>query len=220
MPGEPKLPVEQIHLADQDPDEFQQRQSTIRQVVKEAEEERKRLESDTAAAEARTDLLRTLSAIEADKQIEEERQRRINEDKRIEAQEELLRKRATSDAIRLEEAEQQRRIAEEQKAMVETDIVRVGLSKEVNRLEDAEQKRRAAAKSYDNLPSADKELKKRVQETAVIEAHKKHPDESSYVLESQAATDSSHTPRSQQQQHHVQQGSVGVSAGGQKVATR
>ncbi|KAJ3049500.1 hypothetical protein HK097_009514 [Rhizophlyctis rosea] len=220
MPAQ--LPLEQVHLADQDPTEFKERQERTKEVLNQQEEERKRLELETAAADARTDLLRTLSAIEADKQIEAERQRRIVEDKRIEAQEELLRKQNTHQAIQLEEQEQQRRVAEEKKAVVENDIVRVGKAREVNYLEDEEKQRRAAARSYDNLPQEDKELKKRVQESVVEEAHKKHPDESSYVLESQASSGSSHVPRSSQQQVGQQQGGgVGLGAeSGQKVSTR
>ena len=139
-----------VHLADQDPAELQARQvhrlysahqscrratstlkvtapllwefqESLKQAQKQADQERQRLETERLDADARTDLLRTLSAIvgayvsifccdnaadhsafqEADKQVKAERERRMAEDKLIETQEELLRKRGTHDAIKV-----------------------------------------------------------------------------------------------------------------------
>ncbi|KAJ3288201.1 hypothetical protein HK104_008276 [Borealophlyctis nickersoniae] len=205
-----------IQLVDTDPAELEMRQKNMQQVMKEAEAERKRLDAERMAADAN----------EADRLAEAERQRRINEQKLYETQEELLRKRGTQEAIKvrskhtvsfldtvrdeklknLEEQEQQRRIVEETKSVVESEFLRRRSVQIVNAMEDQERERRTAAQSFDNLPGAEKNMKKIVQETLVQTIHEKHPDEASYTYSSDSrAQDPSLIPRAHQQQQQQQQ---------------
>ncbi|KAI8801437.1 COG4 transport protein-domain-containing protein [Cladochytrium replicatum] len=139
----------------------------IRRVVQEQELERSSQVAALAIADAQTDIVRRAAQREADRLAEEERTRRVLEQLQIEVDEIEDRRRAVEAVNRAEDEEQQRRVMEEMQTHASMELIRRKSIQQVVLLEEMEQERRKLSKSFENLPEAQKSLKKQVEKKSV-----------------------------------------------------
>ncbi|KAJ3183591.1 hypothetical protein HDU85_002020 [Gaertneriomyces sp. JEL0708] len=193
------LPVTQVHLTDVDEAEVQQRLKNQQDASHLEDEVRKQAELELIASETKSDMVRKISAKDADRAMDAEKQRRVMEDTLALAQEELLRKTGAHEAIKLEEEEKQRRIAEERKAVALSDAVRLQNKKAADQLIEEERNRRASHEDLVDPHLA--QMKKAIEQDIVHKAH--HDEHTNRGGESQAGAytyhsasrDTSLTPR-------------------------